>query len=184
MCHRKDLRSYKFPLSSEYFDSQTGSWKLKITNDASDYINLLVRIAHIICNHRLYKVCYYPSEVGCEEGSAWKRCRVVSGGSHEKSSGKLSGCATRGIATFQLVTVYRREILCFPLMEGRKQIQDVRGQSSEENIWTSEKWRTNRIAKIMTVYPKVSGLTSWSGNYKWYNYLPLDAVVSLFCESV
>jgi hypothetical protein len=25
-----------------------------ITNDVSDYINLLVRIAHIICNHPLY----------------------------------------------------------------------------------------------------------------------------------
>jgi hypothetical protein len=25
-----------------------------ITNDVNDYINLLVRIAHIICNHPLY----------------------------------------------------------------------------------------------------------------------------------
>jgi len=25
-----------------------------ITNDVSDYINLLVRIAHIICNHPLF----------------------------------------------------------------------------------------------------------------------------------
>jgi len=25
-----------------------------ITNDVSDYINLLVRIAHIICSHSLY----------------------------------------------------------------------------------------------------------------------------------
>jgi hypothetical protein len=25
-----------------------------ITNDVSDYLNLLVRIAHIICNHPLY----------------------------------------------------------------------------------------------------------------------------------
>jgi hypothetical protein len=30
-----------------------------ITNDVSDYINLLVRIAHIICNHPIYgKVNY------------------------------------------------------------------------------------------------------------------------------
>jgi hypothetical protein len=34
------------------------------------------------------------------------------------------------------------------------------------------------------VYPKVSGLTSWSENCKWYNSLPLGAVVSLFYESV
>jgi hypothetical protein len=34
------------------------------------------------------------------------------------------------------------------------------------------------------VYPKVSGLAAWSENCKWYRSLPLDAVVSLFCESV
>jgi hypothetical protein len=34
------------------------------------------------------------------------------------------------------------------------------------------------------VYPKVSGLTAWSENCKWYSSLPLGAVVSLFCESV
>jgi hypothetical protein len=32
----------------------------------------------------------------------------------------------------------------------------------------------------MTVYPKVSGLTAWSENCKWYSSLPLGAVVSLF----
>jgi hypothetical protein len=34
------------------------------------------------------------------------------------------------------------------------------------------------------VYPKVSGLAAWSENCKWYNSLPLGAVVSLFFESV
>jgi hypothetical protein len=34
------------------------------------------------------------------------------------------------------------------------------------------------------VYPKVSGLAAWSENCNWYSSLPLDAVVSLFCESV
>jgi hypothetical protein len=34
------------------------------------------------------------------------------------------------------------------------------------------------------VYPKVSGLAAWSENCKWYSSLPLDAVVTLFCESV
>jgi hypothetical protein len=34
------------------------------------------------------------------------------------------------------------------------------------------------------VYPKVSGLAAWSENCKWYVSLPLDAVVSLFYESV
>jgi hypothetical protein len=36
----------------------------------------------------------------------------------------------------------------------------------------------------MRVYPKISGLAAWSENCKWYRYLPLGAVVSLFCESV
>jgi len=34
------------------------------------------------------------------------------------------------------------------------------------------------------VYPKVSGLVAWSEKCKWCSSLPLDAVVSLFCESV
>jgi hypothetical protein len=29
-----------------------------ITNDVSDYINLFVRIAHIICNHTVYVLVY------------------------------------------------------------------------------------------------------------------------------
>jgi len=33
-------------------------------------------------------------------------------------------------------------------------------------------------------YPKVFGLAAWSENCKWYSSLPLDVVVSLFCESV
>jgi hypothetical protein len=39
-------------------------------------------------------------------------------------------------------------------------------------------------AKVMRAYPKVSGLAAWRKNCKWDSYLPLDAVVSLFCESV
>jgi hypothetical protein len=34
------------------------------------------------------------------------------------------------------------------------------------------------------VYSKVSGLATWSENYKWCSSLPLGAVVSLFCESI
>jgi hypothetical protein len=36
----------------------------------------------------------------------------------------------------------------------------------------------------MRVYPKLSGLASWSEKCKLYSSLPLGAVVSLFCESV
>jgi hypothetical protein len=34
------------------------------------------------------------------------------------------------------------------------------------------------------MYPEVSGLAAWNENCKWYSSLPLNAVVSLFCESV
>jgi hypothetical protein len=34
------------------------------------------------------------------------------------------------------------------------------------------------------VYPKVSGLATWSEKCKWYSSLPLGAVVWLFRESV
>jgi len=30
-----------------------------ITNDVSDYISLLIRIAHIICNQPFVNVCFY-----------------------------------------------------------------------------------------------------------------------------
>jgi hypothetical protein len=33
------------------------------------------------------------------------------------------------------------------------------------------------------MYPKVSGLSAWSENWKWYSSLPLGAVVSLFFVS-
>jgi hypothetical protein len=36
----------------------------------------------------------------------------------------------------------------------------------------------------MRVYPKVSGLATWSENCKWYSSLPLGAVVSLFYKSI
>jgi hypothetical protein len=38
--------------------------------------------------------------------------------------------------------------------------------------------------KRTRVYPKASGLADWRENCKWYNPLPLGAVVSLFCGPV
>jgi len=35
-----------------------------------------------------------------------------------------------------------------------------------------------------SVYPKVPGLAAWNKNCKYYSFLPLGAVVSLYCESV
>jgi hypothetical protein len=50
----------------EFLDQLSEYWLLKkdsmvlvygvITNDVSDYINLLVRIAHIICNHPIFSI--------------------------------------------------------------------------------------------------------------------------------
>jgi hypothetical protein len=41
-----------------------------------------------------------------------------------------------------------------------------------------------RFRLYMRVYPKVSGLAAGSEKCKWYSFLPLGAVVSLFCEPV
>jgi hypothetical protein len=59
---------------------------------------------------------------------------------------------------------------------------------------TSESATVHVLKNILCIYacmhaltrvcPKVSGLAAWSENCKWYSFLPLDAVVSLFCESV
>jgi hypothetical protein len=40
----------------------------------------------------------------------------------------------------------------------------------------------HKLKKIVWMYPKVSGLITWSENCKWYSSLPPGAVVSLFCE--
>jgi hypothetical protein len=50
-------------------------------------------------------------------------------------------------------------------------------------IWSC-KQKINLHRRYTRVYPKVSGLASWSENCKWYSSLPLGAVVSLFCVSV
>jgi hypothetical protein len=34
------------------------------------------------------------------------------------------------------------------------------------------------------MFPKVYSLAACSKNCKWYSFLPLGAIVSLFCESV
>jgi len=38
--------------------------------------------------------------------------------------------------------------------------------------------------QLTRLYPEVSALSAWSENCKWYSSLPLNAVVSLFCEPV
>jgi len=40
------------------------------------------------------------------------------------------------------------------------------------------------LANDTRAYPKDSGLAAWSGKSKWYSFLPLGEIVSLFCESV
>jgi len=38
------------------------------------------------------------------------------------------------------------------------------------------------VMKNTRMYPKVSGLATWSENYKCYSSLPLRTVVLLFCD--
>jgi hypothetical protein len=48
--------------------------------------------------------------------------------------------------------------------------------------WECVGWM--HLAKYTRVCPKVSGLAAWSKNCKWYSSVPLDAIASLFYESV
>jgi hypothetical protein len=48
----------------------------------------------------------------------------------------------------------------------------------KDNCTTISWWANTRM------HAKVSGLAAWSENCNWYSSLPLDAVVSLFCESL
>jgi len=65
---------------------------------------------------------------------------------------------------------------CFPFTEcnGFKRLMGLHGAHVNGN----------KQYKCSCVYSKVSGLAAWRENCKWYNSVPLDAVVSLFCESV
>jgi len=55
---------------------------------------------------------------------------------------------------------------------------------SDKGEYTGFMWKIPQLPIDTRVNPKVSGLAAWRENCKWYSYLPLDAVVSLFCESV
>jgi hypothetical protein len=52
-----------------------------------------------------------------------------------------------------------------------RETTDVKIRASLQTVTTRE-------------YPKVFGLVAWSEKCKWYSSLPLDAVLSLFFESV
>jgi hypothetical protein len=54
---------------------------------------------------------------------------------------------------------------------------------SQNWIWAGSVWIISTCLHTR-IYQKVSRLTAWSENCKWYSSLPLSAVVLLFCESV
>jgi hypothetical protein len=60
-------------------------------------------------------------------------------------------------------------------IDGVLEYLDLRGRKWQE---AGEDYASSN----MRVFPKVSGLPTWSQNCKWS--LPLDAVVSLFYQSV
>jgi hypothetical protein len=59
-------------------------------------------------------------------------------------------------------------------------------KQEDKRFWTDFILTSNfqKTETYRKVYPKVSELAAWSKNYKWYSYVPLGAVVSLFCESI
>jgi hypothetical protein len=70
----------------------------------------------------------------------------------------------------------------FGLLSGHV-ITEIKG--SQLCFWPNDKGR--KVYGIITtqstrLYQEVPGLAAWNENCKWYNSLPLGAVVSLFCE--
>jgi hypothetical protein len=68
-------------------------------------------------------------------------------------------------------------------VENSKLLKKKKKKKKKKKTTTKKKKKKNRC-HYTRVYPKVSGLASWSENCKWYRSLPLGAVVSLFCESI
>jgi hypothetical protein len=74
----------------------------------------------------------------------------------------------------------------FPIMRSFYALIKERIMNIQDNTNLQVPYKSVAMSKNENtrVYPKVSGLAVWSENCKWYNSLPLGAVVSLFCESV
>jgi hypothetical protein len=52
------------------------------------------------------------------------------------------------------------------------------GREADHSPQSSARFKATRV------YPKLTGLAAWSENCKWYSFLPLVAILPLFCESV
>jgi hypothetical protein len=77
----------------------------------------------------------------------------------------------------------------FPLTPSSAEVKEcVKYTSTPQYVfmaWCLVKHKENfTFIFTMRLYPKISGLASWSENCKWYSSLRLVAVGSLFCESV
>jgi len=60
----------------------------------------------------------------------------------------------------------------------------------KETLSYHEQWVPDFVKEVLSasledttrMYPKLTGLAAWNENCKWYRFLPLDVVLSLFCE--
>jgi hypothetical protein len=101
-------------------------------------------------------------------------------GKYKNSDLTQTTTVTSDIISHSPFPIIRCSIIC---VVEKASLNDKIGKSSEVQV-KLEDVIEDHILSNMRAYPKVYGLAVWSEDCKWYSYLPLDAVVSLFCESV
>jgi hypothetical protein len=125
-----------------------------------------------------FKVFFWYSSGGTEESGKkicwcpWHKIRI----GHRPDTNQSGYCMSQ-VALCSVLRVVRPK---FDYRQGKVKL----------SLWLTKHhamktyWMDGGVGPCMRVYPKVSGLATWSENCKWCSSLPLSAVVSLFCGSV
>jgi hypothetical protein len=77
-----------------------------ITNDVSDYINLLASIAHIICNHPVFTQRYDDKHKRCNVWVILRNGFISFYGSHQDTLNYSRACAICNIAVRNAIVIW------------------------------------------------------------------------------
>jgi len=143
-------------------------------------INLIIILWHITKINRRKEGPQCSTQI-CLLLLGYPNCLVVHSLQH--SGHKITQVRVKTIIL--LLVLYGCETWSLTLREGQRlkvfENRMLRGRKGRE---AGEDCITSSFIICTRVYPKASGPATWSENCKWYSFLPIDVVVSLFCESV